>query len=158
MDRSKWPAGPWDGEPDERKWLSAAGYPCLVLRHSSSGHLCGYVGMWPSHPWHGRLYDLDVSCHGGITYGSSDGSRGCDPSLWWLGFDCSHVDDLTPDMAATAHKGGIWGLHNEIYCNLQYVIAECQELARQIEEADDPLARAVRAANQEANHARHKST
>jgi hypothetical protein len=33
------------------------------------GHLCGYIGLPPAHPWHGKWYDdIDAEVHGGLTF------------------------------------------------------------------------------------------
>ena len=46
--------GPWDREPDKIQYEDPdTGYPCLVKR-TSLGHLCGYVGVPEGHPAHGH--------------------------------------------------------------------------------------------------------
>lgn len=58
IDKSSWPRGPWDAEPDKRQWQDeATGLPCLIVRVDHSGHLCGYVGVPPKHP----LYEVSYS-------------------------------------------------------------------------------------------------
>lgn len=96
IDKSDWQRGPWDSEPDKKQWRDeATGLPCLIVRHPTSGHLCGYVGVSKGHP----LYEKEdgaVSVHGGITLATKcDGHRIChkvepgeDDDVWWLGFDC----------------------------------------------------------------------
>ncbi len=110
IDRSKWPPGPWDDEPDLIEWKDEhTGYPCMVMRSDFSGGLCGYVGVWPSHPHYGAensagndgMDDIPVQVHGGLTFAGlgilHDDGR---PLLCWaLGFDCSHAFDDTPWMA-----------------------------------------------------------
>ena len=68
FDKSQWLAGPWQGEPDEVRWLHR-GLNCLLLRANVTGCWCGYVGIKPGHP----LYVMDnpedvLSAYGGITY------------------------------------------------------------------------------------------
>lgn len=132
VDRSKWPAGPWDGEPDKAVWVDeATGLDCMIVRQGNSGHLCGYVGVGPDHPWHATTYSTcTVGCdegwcghtpesrlevHGGITF-----SERCHPDpkgpghgichlarpgrpepVWWFGFDCAHYMDLQPLILST---------------------------------------------------------
>lgn len=99
------PPGPWMNEPD-RVEFRHDGLPCL-LKRTPFGAWCGYVGVPPGHPWHGRDYnDVSADVHGGLTY-----SRKCDESIgichvpepgepedvYWLGFDCAHSCDLVPD-------------------------------------------------------------
>lgn len=124
VDKSDWPRGPWDDEPDKVQWRDeASGFACLIVR-SHLGTLCGYVGVPAGHPWHGlycervrmpgassaRYDDAgDPRAHGGLTFAGAcqhgaDPARGIchvpgpgDPDdLWWLGFDCAHLYDLVP--------------------------------------------------------------
>lgn len=124
IDKSDWGDGAWQTEPDKVSWTDqTTGLPCLIVRNHS-GALCGYVGVNPGHPWHGRGYadalcghdgcydhrlDSRVDVHGGLTF--SDGcGHGADEAtgichipepgqpddVWWFGFDCAHAWDLTP--------------------------------------------------------------
>ena len=54
-DRRNWAAGPWDREPDRKEWRHETGIPCLIVR-GPMGALCGYAGVAPGHPWHGKDY------------------------------------------------------------------------------------------------------
>lgn len=56
VDRSGWPSGAWDHEPDRLEWRSPTGFACLILRQQR-GHLCGYVAVPPGHPLHGIDYN-----------------------------------------------------------------------------------------------------
>lgn len=92
VDKSEWPRGEWDDEPDKVQWRDdATGLPCLIVR-GPHGAFCGYVGVSDRHPWHGKGYGSCVapSCtdrteergwcdhtpesmlktHGGITFAS----------------------------------------------------------------------------------------
>lgn len=31
-------------------------FPCIIIRHPTIGHLCGYVGLPRGDPWHGKDY------------------------------------------------------------------------------------------------------
>ena len=53
VDRTAWPPGPWDGEPDEVRFQHE-GYDCVVRRHPRLGHLNGYVRVPEGHPLHGK--------------------------------------------------------------------------------------------------------
>lgn len=116
-DKTDWPRGEWDGEPDKIQWPDeATGLPCLIVRNRS-GALCGYVGVADGHPAYGIEYDdVKVSTedgypdvHGGLTFASfcaetKDESRyichvpgpGEPHKVWWLGFDCHHAGDYAP--------------------------------------------------------------
>lgn len=96
--RAEWGAGPWQDEPDLVEWRSpVAPYPLLILR-GGMGALCGYVGVPPGHPLHGR------SSITGINWtGPCEGHRvptGEPPVCWWLGFDCGHAGQYPPVMVA----------------------------------------------------------
>ena len=152
-DRSKWPPGEWDHEPDKVQWTDAAtGLACLAKRQPNRGHWCGYVGVPPSHPWHGKSYndlpDYGPNVHGGLTF-SDDCQEGppaetiChvpapgEPEhLWWFGFDCAHAWDQSPDDHVRALSGDpIWALnYDSTYRSLWYVRSECARLAKQIKE------------------------
>lgn len=88
-DKSEWPRGEWDEEPDKVQWSDpATGLPCLIVR-GPAGALCGYVGVGPSHPWYRRGYTdcslpnpcgeeycrhsigSQLDCHGGLTFSGS---------------------------------------------------------------------------------------
>jgi len=151
-DRSKWPAGPWDAEPDKRQWPDpATDLPCLIVRHTALGHLCGYVGVPLGHPLHGAGGDeLDV--HGGVTFAGrcqphptgGEGEAIChvagpgEPDdVWWFGFDCAHHLDESPsdvmlrvrfrlpELLANGERIGT-------YRDVPYVTAECAKLATQL--------------------------
>lgn len=105
--------GPWQSEPD-RVDFRHAGFPCLLHRNGHLGHWCGYVGVPPGHPAHGKGYeDIDVEVHGGLTY-----AHRCEPpichvaqpgepdQLWWLGFDAAHCWDLVPGAHAVLRRIG----------------------------------------------------
>src|SRR5690606_28176723 len=62
-DRTGWPSGPWDGEPDKAVWVDeTTGLDCMIVR-GPVGALCGYVGVKEGHPWHGRSYGGCMAGH-----------------------------------------------------------------------------------------------
>ncbi len=154
VNRDGWPSGGWDSEPDKVQWIdSATGLDCLIHRNPS-GALCGYVGVPPGHPYHGKHYQ-DIAYwdeeadrpagprpHGGLTFaegcGESDESTGrgiChipEPGrpadVWWLGFDCAHCDDLVPGEAFRYTRAGI-------YRDMAYVKQEVAGLAADVAKA-----------------------
>lgn len=150
IDKSAWGPGPWQDEPDKVQWVDeATGLDCLVVRVPAGGHLCGYVGVPPGHPWHGREYgyydgdpDSQVDVHGGLTYSDScqqcdDESRGvchvaedgAADDVWWFGFDCAHLDDLSPGLAPVLRS-----MAEGDYKDVGYVRREVAYLARQLAE------------------------
>lgn len=111
VDRTGWPAGPWDNEADRYEWRRGK-IPCLIRRRSRFGYWCGYVAVPEGHPWFGRDHDqIGARVHGMLNY-----SGGCNPQagichevgpgdddlVWWLGFDCGHPQDVRPGVLALA--------------------------------------------------------
>ena len=136
VDRSGWDPGPWDGEPDLVAF-EHAGLQC-VLNRNYMGGWCGYVGVPDANPAFSKDYDdVQVSVHGGLTYGGDDNPATWDKDgLWWLGFDCGHFMDLIPYIHASAKirsRGvGLRGDMGEVYRDLAYVLKETEDLAEQL--------------------------
>ena len=123
IDKSGWPAGEWDNEPDKVQWEDeATGMPCLAVRNRM-GAWCGYVGVPQGHRFHGVGYDNvfigddDPPAHGGLTFSNTcmEGvpenqgichvvEPGEDDHVWWLGFDCAHAGDLVPYMITSYER------------------------------------------------------
>ena len=89
------------------------------------GALCGELKASP---------DTVFNVHGGLTYSGSCVGRIChvpregEPdSVWWFGFDCGHVGDLSPGHVARDSDGGE-------YRTVAYVRKEVESLARQLVE------------------------
>lgn len=144
-DRTGWASGPWDDEPDHIEWR-AHGFPCLVSR-GASGAWCGYVGIPPGHPRHGKdkiddNHDLDV--HGGITYSNVGCSGhichvqkpGEPDNVHWIGFDCAHWGDFAPGY--TRHRDLCSPLMGGVYRSLAYVQTETERLAEQLRSEATP--------------------
>ncbi len=137
VDRSGWPSGEWDTEPD-RVEFEYAGFPCLVKRNHS-GAWCGYVAVPPGHIYHGADYnDVAVEVHGGLTYGdlcSGDichiPKHGEPDDVFWLGFDCAHGGDRVPAM----EKYGFHLLYGATYKTMTYARQEVEHLAEQLAHA-----------------------
>ena len=84
-----------DRYPDNHalETFSYHGLECAIIRHSSLGHLCGYV-RFPKRRLRETGYDgivTYVPVHGGITFAS----EGEDGSMVY-GFDCAHLGDAPP--------------------------------------------------------------
>jgi hypothetical protein len=136
MYKVRLPLGPWSTEPDEKHWVDAAtGLHCYVKRHPEMGHLCGYVGVPPSHPTYKLNYDkLTLSAHGGITHANSIEDSPM-PDLWWIGFDCAHAFDLSPGLANAFTRYKPTGK----YRDMEYVTRECTLLASQLKDYVPPM-------------------
>lgn len=131
----------WTHEPEHERWTDkASGYECVIQRHTGLKHLCGYVGLPASHPWHSKGYD-DVmmmdseypDVHGGLTYAHDHEPMGEKDGLWWLGFDCAHSGDFSPGIRETLESVGSTSGYgsDETYKNWAFVKRECESLAQQ---------------------------
>jgi hypothetical protein len=142
IDRSKWGSGPWDPEPD-RVEFEAFGFPC-ILKRSSLGAWCGYVGVPPGHPAHGKRYGaVEVEVHGGLTYSDEcqgeichEAKPGEPADVWWLGFDCANAFDLVPGMNEFRKdvRRPDLGAWKDTYRDVFYARSETQDLAHQLRE------------------------
>ncbi len=152
IDKSEWPRGPWDHEPDKIQWQDeATGLPCLIVRACLTGSLCGYAGVPDSHPWHGKGYAdepvSDLAVHGGLTFANECGHGGEEhgvchvpgpgepDNIWWFGFDTGHCFDHSPAMAARLapyRERQPFIDRRETYRDLAYVRAEVARLAAQL--------------------------
>lgn len=151
MDRTDWPAGPWDDEPDKVAWTDAVtGMPCVAVRANPAyGNWCGYVAVGPGHPLHGKGYHEageHVDVHGGLSY--ADGCREDEPvevavchvpepgspdDVWWLGFDCGHAFDLQPAWVARDPAVRDMAIRFRYeYRDVAYVRTQCEALASQL--------------------------
>jgi hypothetical protein len=125
----------WLSEPDE--WEAEM---CYALRHPSFGHWCGYLGVPKGHPWWGVRYDeLDPhpEVHGGITYSEDHKPRQEPDGLWWLGFDCGHLNDYQP-LAAEVYPELELFTGGE-YRSLEYVKLQIRDLMRQAVQAQSQV-------------------
>jgi hypothetical protein len=138
----KFPPGPWDGEPDKGQWVDAStDLDCMIHRHPQGGHLCGYVGVGPSHPLHGKDTEApDADVHGGLTFAAPCDEEaglegichvpepGREGNIWWFGFDCHHYMDKSPYDATDPFFAGM----DTTYRNWGYVTMWCTVLAAQL--------------------------
>lgn len=75
-DRSDWPDEDrgWGDEPDKAQWTDPdTGMACLAVRNKL-GAWCGYVGVPPGHPFHGKNYDQCL--HGEVCPDREDEAKG----------------------------------------------------------------------------------
>ena len=136
IDKTGWGKGPWIDEPDKCQFADeATGLPCLIVRNSDLGYLCGYVGVHKGHPAFGKHYDaVEANVHGGLTF-----SGKCDPgpedhgichtveagedgNVWWFGFDAAHYRDRSP----------LYGPPSGAYRTVAYIRDNCRSLAAQL--------------------------
>lgn len=119
---------PWEAEPDEKTFIHV-GLNCTIRRHDELKHLCGYVEISKGHLLYQRDYndiytDHNIDVHGGLTFSGSADWLG-EKDSYWIGFDCAHLDDLSPGIPVFVTKRGT-------YKNMGYVTAEVKSLAEQV--------------------------
>jgi hypothetical protein len=160
IDRTGWPRGPWDSEPDRVDWKTKAGLHAIALRQPSSGGWCGYVGVEPGHPYYpGGSHASGEGCtfeglHSECTYAGHCAGHVChvpepgEPDvLFWYGFDYLHYMDAAPghdDAKSWPDASGVclWepdavyvkpGEVKGVYRTLDYVRADMEEAARALQ-------------------------
>jgi hypothetical protein len=119
------PPGPWKEEPTIERFNNL-GFPSVIWR-TWDWTLNGYLGVPSTHPWFGR-HDVDARVHGGLT-SYSDHCGGQEDDHWYLGFDCSHISDLSPHRLAM--YGAMNVLNNGTYKTIEFVRSELHHLAEQ---------------------------
>ncbi len=103
----------------------------FIQRHLELKHLCGYVELPKEHKLYGsfseeNFYNIEV--HGGVTYtGKREFKQQNYIADYVVGFDCGHDGDLSPSIK----------LYEEVYRNIEYVINECNNLAKQLKELEN---------------------
>ncbi len=118
-------------EGDSKKWVYE-GYTCLIKRSKYMGHLCGYIGLPPTHKLYKKHYDdIDVMVHGGLTF--ADFWEDERDNLWYVGFDCAHYGDFQPGLAKLSPGYLRYGLdQGTTYKNMDFVTKECESLVDQL--------------------------
>jgi hypothetical protein len=104
--------------------------------------LCGYVGVPTSHPYFGKPYDypsvisersIDYACEADGLFSHvpswKDGPQYPRERIWYFGFDCSQVGDLTPRFADF--------MVGAIYRDFTYVTEHVTRLAEQLAKVEE---------------------
>lgn len=164
-----WGEGPWNNEPDKAQWVDeATGLDCLAVRNMGGGFWCGYVGVPKGHPAYGKGYndvrmhdDEYLGVHGGLTYSNTCAGEIChepEPGrpddVWWLGFDCAHAGDFSPQNNSyvghptlgefykepydhfLAEKLSQVDLLRPTYRTFEFVQEQCRHLAQQLKDME----------------------
>jgi hypothetical protein len=117
---------------------------------SYSAPVKGSCTEWCTDDYHdGHTPEGRVTVHGGLTFAAACAGDpethsichvagpGEPEPLWWFGFDCAHLGDMVPAMAARERERGLSPIPSpfgDYYKDLGYVKAECSRLAKQLAE------------------------
>lgn len=119
------------------------GFEYVVTFDTSGAYRCGYVGIPENHKYYKKYYEdiPNIYCHGGLTF--SDFSLKLGSDLWWIGFDCNHMDGF--DIESLKKYCGSQAAEDFIHRNLFYeehlnyhiytlddCIQECEDIIDQI--------------------------
>lgn len=106
--REDWMRGPWDDEPDEEDWVDDyTGYRCAIVRNTRvTGTLCGYVGIPPEHPLHGKDWKHRIKLpEGGKSNFIVDTKLGPIDLMMEMFKDEEHPDSLPFSLYTRVHGG-----------------------------------------------------
>lgn len=127
-------------EPPKEVWFKNE-LKCVVWRHPTLFHYCGYVGVKDktSPLWelgYDDIYDLtDIKVHFGLTFsGFLDGDN---KEFWSFGFDCAHIGDITGSdcFRVIESQNSTYTLDPSArYRNFNWVKKETERLCNQISE------------------------
>lgn len=128
-------------------WCGYVGVAPGHLLHGRGYSMCLTHGEECEDHWQHSTPDSIFRVHGGLTYAdkcqpTDDPTKhvchipqpGRPDDVWWLGFDCAHLHDFAPGMAARHPEDT--RLPTEVYRDLNYVVREVERLASQLAEAD----------------------
>lgn len=107
---------------------------CVV---SLGTHPCAYVELPKEHKYYGRYYDdIDIVCHGGLTYCSDQGiitkTNENHKDGYWIGWDYAHYGDYagyeTMYPIELMSGGKRW--------TTEEILADVEDVVRQLREDD----------------------
>ena len=106
----------------------------MIMR--GPGALCAYIGVPIDHPLSGKDYDdLNLDCHGGLTFSSEGDNEGAFPGgYWWYGWDYAHCNDklFYDDIGSGEdHAWTVSGIAKEVW-SVTYDFAKLIKLAEGI--------------------------
>lgn len=140
------PEGAWKHEP-HRLEFQHAGFDCLLLRSPMGFYWCGYVGLPKEHKFYGVDYNEihEIDAYGGLTFGNFCGEHICHitdkpDTLYWLGFDCAHRQDMKPGYLADPACSS---LAMGEYRIMAWVREQTEKLAEQLQNVSRETPRSV---------------
>ena len=118
----------------------------FVVIFQPMGYRCGYVLVPHYHDVYEKRYeDINVQCHGGLTY-SSHILMGTQYPSWWIGFDCAYAGDIVDRDSLIHYYGEEQNSYNHMMNyvandntqfgtvkTLDFCITECKNIIDQLE-------------------------
>lgn len=108
-DKSHWGPGPWQSEPDELAWKDErTGLACQIIRNMFTGQLNGYVGVPPTHPYHGWDYSDHIKLAPGDLEDSTINDVGIFDAFVYAFGGGRERGTIPLGMTMKAHSGITW--------------------------------------------------
>lgn len=134
---------PWEREPDQIEMTCPKTGLLMFIARNPLGIYCGYARL-PAHAANAKAAQFiadRIDVHGEVTWSRDHIKwRPRAEGEWWLGFDCAHGFDMIPAMESFFAKAGADGVLTAAspplgtYRSVDYVLAECYAMTRQIAE------------------------
>ena len=136
-------SNPWDKEPFKREF-EYKDFPCIILKHPTQHHLCGYIGIYSTNGLSNMpIDDINefINIHGGFTHYDSGNNINLpitvnNKLIFWLGFDCAHYNDYVPGLEEFqqfySYQMSIMNKENVTYKDGQFVENELKKAIDQI--------------------------
>lgn len=139
-----------------KEWKTKSGLIAKAVLFSE-GYINGYVKA-PRYLKGTRCHNLqNIDVHGGVTFAGRLQNINEDNEGWWIGFDTAHIGDgknfdlvkkeifdqeENPDMSEYYNTNDIFGNSSldestEKFRDLDYVVNECEKLAKQLVEYNE---------------------
>lgn len=140
--KKNFPPGVWLREPDFVKW-KAYGLECVAIRDMTLGMWRGFVGVPSTHKAFSKKYEdiineewgLSLNVHGGISLTGKLPTKYKDlnKDVWWIGFACTHGEDLMPLVKIDRSDPLMAQIVNmQSYKDIKFVRKEINILAKQL--------------------------
>jgi hypothetical protein len=103
-------------------------FRCMIMRGPCS--LCGYIGVRKGNPIYGLDYDdVDIDCHGGLTFAKEGDGEKWPTGYWWYGWDYAHYGDAAFYEDAIGYDEIAWTV-NDVMAEFPAVIEQFRNLSR----------------------------
>ena len=134
-------------EEGDYKAFEYKGFKCRILRtrvgreNSNLIYLWGYVGLPKSHKLYGHKGFIDnINTNYGVSGGFKELVYQPEKDLWWIGFDCGHIQDICrldeiDDILNNRLTEFIFGIPT--YKDMDFVTEELENLVDELIKKED---------------------